>query len=115
MVIERLSGSDGKEGITIAADLLYSACCNSCTHGYDKIDIVFTEADMTCALREAGGSGPEPDLLLVYGPVRCHLGFPAWRLRYTEIIHMGPLKSMKYSSIVKMLYNFSQKRQNYGK
>ncbi|KAH0877944.1 hypothetical protein HID58_065338, partial [Brassica napus] len=24
-------------------------------------------------------------LLLVYGPVRSHLGFPAWRLRYTEI------------------------------
>ncbi|RZC29403.1 hypothetical protein D0Y65_001118 [Glycine soja] len=32
------------------------------------------------------GKGPEPDLLLVYGPVRSHLGFPAWRLRYTEIM-----------------------------
>ncbi|XP_022557891.1 uncharacterized protein LOC106431569 [Brassica napus] len=25
-------------------------------------------------------------LLLVYGPVRSHLGFPVWRLRYTEIV-----------------------------
>ncbi|MCH87335.1 nogo-B receptor-like, partial [Trifolium medium] len=30
--------------------------------------------------------GPEPDLLLVYGPVRSHLGFPPWRIRYTEIV-----------------------------
>lgn len=33
-----------------------------------------------------GSGGPEPDLLLVYGPTRSHLGFPAWRLRYTEIV-----------------------------
>ena len=28
----------------------------------------------------------EPELLLVFAPVRCHLGFPAWRMRYTEIM-----------------------------
>jgi hypothetical protein len=28
---------------------------------------------------------------------------------------MGPLKSMKYGAIVKALYNFSKKHQNYGK
>lgn len=33
-----------------------------------------------------GSGGPDPDLLLVYGPARCHLGFPAWRIRYTEIV-----------------------------
>ncbi|KAL6628980.1 hypothetical protein ACP70R_028745 [Stipagrostis hirtigluma subsp. patula] len=114
MVVECLSGSDGKEAIAKAANLLYSANYNCSTHGYGKINIVFTEADMACALRSVGGGGPEPDLLLVYGPVRCHLGFPAWRLRYTEIMHMGPLKSMKYGSIVKVLYQFSRKHQNYG-
>ncbi|KAL6888317.1 hypothetical protein ACP4OV_009343 [Aristida adscensionis] len=114
MVIECLSGSDGKEGIAKATNLLYSAYRNSYTHGYGKNNIVFTEADMAYALRTVGSSGPEPDLLLVYGPVRCHLGFPAWRLRYTEIMHMGPLKSVKYGAIVKVLYQFSQKRQNYG-
>jgi len=92
MVIECLSGSDGKEGIAKAANLLYSASCKGCnnyatyTHGYDKMDTVFTEADMASALRAVGSGGPELDLLLVYGPVRCHLGFPSWRLRYTEIM-----------------------------
>ncbi|KAF8691411.1 hypothetical protein HU200_040549 [Digitaria exilis] len=92
MVIECLSGSHGKEGIAKAASLLYSVSCKGCnkyttnTRGYEKIDTVFTEADMACALRAVGSGGPEPDLLLVYGPVRCHLGFPAWRLRYTEIM-----------------------------
>ena len=33
-----------------------------------------------------GSGGADPDLLLIYGPTRCHLGFPAWRLRYTEIV-----------------------------
>ncbi|KAG2656753.1 hypothetical protein PVAP13_1KG104000 [Panicum virgatum] len=57
MVIECLSGSDGKEGIAKAANLLYSASCKGCnnyatyTHGYDKMDTVFTEADMASALR----------------------------------------------------------------
>ncbi|OEL24123.1 hypothetical protein BAE44_0014863 [Dichanthelium oligosanthes] len=69
MVLECISGSDGKEGIAKAASILYSASCKGLayTHGY-KIDTVFTEADMACALRAAGGGGPEPDLLLVYGP-----------------------------------------------
>ncbi|XP_048533213.1 dehydrodolichyl diphosphate synthase complex subunit NUS1-like isoform X1 [Triticum urartu] len=114
MAIECLSGSDGKEGIAKAANLLCSDFCNRNTHGHNKLDNAFTEADMVCALREVGSGGPEPDLLLVYGPVRCHLGFPAWRLRFTEIMHMGSLKSMKYGSIVKALHRFSHKYQNYG-
>lgn len=96
--MECLSGSDGKEAIAKAANLLYSASSKGCnsyttyTRGYDKMDTVFTEAHMASALSAVGCGGPEPDLILVYGPVRCHLGFPAWRLRYTEIMHMGPLK-----------------------
>lgn len=29
--------------------------------------------------------------------------------------HMGPLKSMRYGSLLKAIYNFSMVRQNYGK
>ncbi|KAG2542763.1 hypothetical protein PVAP13_9NG660000 [Panicum virgatum] len=115
MVIECLSGSDGKEGIAKAANLLCSTYLNGDTHGNGKREPTFTEADMASALKAVGCGGPEPDLLLMYGPARCHLGFPAWRLRYTEIMHMGPLNSMKYGAIVKALYNFSKKYQNYGK
>ncbi|XP_066356412.1 uncharacterized protein [Miscanthus floridulus] len=115
MVIDCLSGSDGKEGIAKAASLLCSTYFIGDTHGDGKRKPAFTEADMASALKAVGCGGPEPDLLLMYGPARCHLGFPAWRLRYTEITYMGPLKSMKYGAIVKALYNFSKKHQNYGK
>uniref|UniRef100_A0A0A9DHJ9 ditrans,polycis-polyprenyl diphosphate synthase [(2E,6E)-farnesyldiphosphate specific] n=1 Tax=Arundo donax TaxID=35708 RepID=A0A0A9DHJ9_ARUDO len=115
MVIDCLSGSDGKEGIAKAANLLFSPYINGDTHENGKKEPVFTEADMASALKAVGCGGPEPDLLLMYGPARCHLGFPAWRLRYTEIMHMGPLKSMKYGAVVKAFYNFSKKYQNYGK
>ncbi|WVZ55844.1 hypothetical protein U9M48_006452 [Paspalum notatum var. saurae] len=109
MVIDCLSGSDGKEGIATAANFLCSTYFNGDTHGDGKREPAFTEADMASALKTVGFGGPEPDLLLVYGPARCHLGFPAWRLR-----HMGPLKSMKCGAIVKTLYNFSKKNQNYA-
>ncbi|KAH1066935.1 hypothetical protein J1N35_031922 [Gossypium stocksii] len=57
----------------------------------------------------SGSGGPEPDLLLVYGPARCHLGFPACRIKYTEIVHMGPLKPMNYGSLIKAIYKFTMK------
>uniref|UniRef100_A0A0E0KA24 ditrans,polycis-polyprenyl diphosphate synthase [(2E,6E)-farnesyldiphosphate specific] n=1 Tax=Oryza punctata TaxID=4537 RepID=A0A0E0KA24_ORYPU len=114
MTIEYISGSDGKDGIAKAASLLCSTCVNSNRNTCGNDEIVFTEADMSGALKAIGCGGPEPDLLLVYGPARCHLGFPAWRLRYTEIMHMGPLNSMKYGAIVKAFYKFSKKYQNFG-
>ncbi|KAH0977385.1 hypothetical protein GBA52_027104 [Prunus armeniaca] len=39
-----------------------------------------------CLYDTEGCRGPDPDLLLVYGPARCYLGFPAWRIRYTKIV-----------------------------
>ncbi|KAK7258640.1 hypothetical protein RIF29_24221 [Crotalaria pallida] len=43
---------------------------------------------LVCLLpKHTGFQGPEPDLLLVHGPVRCLLGFPAWRMLYTDIIN----------------------------
>ncbi|TVU48065.1 hypothetical protein EJB05_07687, partial [Eragrostis curvula] len=114
MVIECISGSDGRDGIAKAASLLCSAYLNGDTQENGKREPGFTEADMASALKAVGCGGPEPDLLLMYGSARCHLGFPAWRLRYTEIMHMGPLKSMKYGAVVKALYTFSKKHQNYA-
>ncbi|KAM3230419.1 hypothetical protein ACQJBY_060916 [Aegilops geniculata] len=123
MTIECISGSDGKEGIAKAASLLCSTYLSGDSYTQENVksednvknEPVFTETDMASALKSIGCAGPEPDLLLVYGPARCHLGFPTWRLRYTEIMHMGPLKSMKYGAIVKAFHNYSKKHQNYGK
>ncbi|CAK9154057.1 unnamed protein product [Ilex paraguariensis] len=110
MALEFASLSDGKEAAARAANFLF---VKYYLGGADKKPI-FTESLMAEALKAVGCKVTEPDLLLVYGPARCHLGFPAWRLRYTEIVHMGPLKSMKYGSLIKVIRKFTMVRQNYG-
>ncbi|XP_020242317.1 dehydrodolichyl diphosphate synthase complex subunit Nus1-like isoform X2 [Asparagus officinalis] len=112
--IELLSSSDCKQGAAKAANFLLSNYLKGDTEGCNKTEPTFTEADISAALKSVGFDGPEPDLLLVYGPARCHLGFPAWRMRYTEIVHMGHLKSMKRGAIIKAIYDFTNKHQNYG-
>ncbi|KNA23080.1 hypothetical protein SOVF_028030 [Spinacia oleracea] len=106
--LEFVSLTDGKEGVVEAANLLFLKYKD----GGDKPK--FTEPLLDEALGLVGCSGPDPDLLLNYGPARCHLGFPAWRMRYTEIVHMGYLKSKKYGSLIKAIYRFTTIRQNYG-
>lgn len=114
MTVELLSSIDSKEGVVKAANFLFSNHLKGDVEPCNKLEPKFSESDMTAVLKAVGCDGPDPDLLLVYGPARCHLGFPAWRMRYTEIVHMGALKSMKYGAIVKAIYDFSNKRQNYG-
>ncbi|RXH88253.1 hypothetical protein DVH24_042324 [Malus domestica] len=115
MALEFSSFSDGKEAVTKAANLLFAKYLKLANLVGDHEEKIFTEPNMDEALKAIGCRGPDPDLLLVYGPARCHLGFPAWRIRYTEIIHMGELKCMKYGSLIKAIYRFTTVRQNYGK
>ncbi|XP_010546784.1 PREDICTED: dehydrodolichyl diphosphate synthase complex subunit nus1-like [Tarenaya hassleriana] len=110
ITLEFISSSDNKDAVAKAANILLQRCLKSIDSGEN----VFTETHLREALKAVGDSGQEPDLMLVYGPVRCHLGFPAWKLQYTEIVHMGPLKSMKYGSLVKEIHKFTRVRQNYG-
>ncbi|XVE49411.1 hypothetical protein DITRI_Ditri01bG0080600 [Diplodiscus trichospermus] len=114
MVLEFASFSDGKEAVVKAANVLFMKYLKSGATDKNQEEQIFTESQMANALKTVGSGGPEPDLLLIYGPARCHLGFPAWRIRYTEILHMGPLKSMKYGSLIKAIYRFTMVRQNYG-
>ncbi|PPR90023.1 hypothetical protein GOBAR_AA30655 [Gossypium barbadense] len=124
MTLEFASFSDGKEAVAKAANVLFMKYLKSGSTSSYQGEQIFTESQMGEALKTVGlcylsdllgGNGPEPDLLLVYGPARCHLGFPAWRIRYTEIQHMGPLKSMKYGSLIKAIYKFTMVQQNYVK
>ncbi|XP_009615924.1 uncharacterized protein [Nicotiana tomentosiformis] len=108
--LEFVSFADSKPAVAKAANLLFVKHYASTKPGKPNI----TESDMSEALQAAGYEGREPDLLLVYGPVRCHMGFPAWRIRYTEIEHMGPLKSMKFGSLIKTIHKFTKVHQNYG-
>ncbi|KAK8636520.1 hypothetical protein V6N13_124266 [Hibiscus sabdariffa] len=115
MTLEFVSFSDGKEAVVKAANVLFMKYSKSGATDQNQKDKIFTESQMSNTLITVGSGGPKPDLLLVYGPARCHLGFPAWRIPYTEIVHMGPLKSMNYGSLVKAIYKFTMVQPNYGK
>ncbi|KAJ9152675.1 hypothetical protein P3X46_026218 [Hevea brasiliensis] len=114
MTVEFASSSDGKEAITRAANVLFMKYLKYAKTGVGKEEPCFTEDQMDEALKAIGYKGPEPDLLLIYGPVRCHLGFSPWRLRYTEMVHMGPLRYMNLGSLKKAIHRFTTVQQNYG-
>ncbi|KAL7118808.1 hypothetical protein ACP275_02G024600 [Erythranthe tilingii] len=108
--LEVISFSDGKQAVAKAADVLLKKHYSSSNTEKPKL----TESDMTDALGAIGYGEPDPDLMLIYGPARCHMGFPAWRIRYTEIVHMGPLKSMKIGALIKAIHRYTMVHQNYG-
>ncbi|CAK9142588.1 unnamed protein product [Ilex paraguariensis] len=82
IALEFVSFLDGKEAVAKAANLLFDKYYLA----GDQEKPIFTESIMVEALKAIGCVETEPDLMLVYGPTRCHLGFPAWRIRYTEIV-----------------------------
>ncbi|KAK6136778.1 hypothetical protein DH2020_029491 [Rehmannia glutinosa] len=110
MSLEVISFSDSKHAVAKAANFLFKKHYLSANTEKPKL----TEPDMADALEALGYGALEPDLMLIYGPARCHLGFPAWRIRYTEMVHMGPLKSMKFGAIIKAIHRFTTVHQNYG-
>ncbi|KAL8542902.1 hypothetical protein ACS0TY_003690 [Phlomoides rotata] len=80
--LEVISFTDAKHAVAKAANVLLKKHYLSANS--EKTEL--TESDMAEALGAIGYGAPEPDLMLIYGPTRCHLGFPAWRMRYTEIV-----------------------------
>ncbi|XP_010476108.1 PREDICTED: dehydrodolichyl diphosphate synthase complex subunit nus1 [Camelina sativa] len=114
LALEFISSSDNKEAVMKAANILLQDYLKSSRPENDKGENFFTETHLNEALRVVGENVHAPDLLLVYGPIRSHLGFPAWRLRYTEIVHMGSLNYMRYGSLLKAIHKFTGVHQNYG-
>ncbi|AES93772.2 undecaprenyl pyrophosphate synthetase family protein, putative [Medicago truncatula] len=115
MTLEFVSYVDGKEAVAKAANLIFVENLKRHNLGGELDYQALLEPHLNQALQIVGCKGPEPDLLLVYGPVRSHLGFPAWRIQYTEIVHMGSLNFMRHGSLIKAIYNFTKVHQNYGK
>ncbi|XP_057426888.1 uncharacterized protein LOC130720277 isoform X2 [Lotus japonicus] len=109
MTLEFISYVDGKEAVAKAANLTFEENLKRHNLGGELDGQILLEQQLNEALQIVGGKGPEPDLLLVYGPVRSHLGFPAWRIR-----HMGSLNSMRYGSLIKVIHNYTKVHQNYG-
>ncbi|KAG6547573.1 hypothetical protein Mapa_011022 [Marchantia paleacea] len=114
--VELLSLQDGKQSLVRAAR-------NVCENAY-KLHYAnrhqstlpkLTEQDVNDSLQVSGCEGPDPDLLLLFGKTRSLHGFPPWRLRLTEIVHMGPLEQMSASSLVAALKEFATKTHRYGR
>ncbi|XP_024960134.1 dehydrodolichyl diphosphate synthase complex subunit nus1-like isoform X2 [Cynara cardunculus var. scolymus] len=95
MDFEFVSISDGKEAVAKAANVLFKKYYLD----GDTEKPFFTETYLNDALKALA---------------RCHLGFPAWRIRYTEMVHMGPLKYKKHGLILKAIHKFTKVKQNYG-
>ncbi|KAL4314814.1 hypothetical protein AHAS_Ahas15G0122700 [Arachis hypogaea] len=94
MTLEFVSYADGKEAMVKAANFIFVENLKRQNFGGEIDGQVISEPLLNEALKVVGCKGPEPDLLLVYGPVRSHLGFPAWRIRYTEIVATSLLNSI---------------------
>ncbi|KAJ1397560.1 Decaprenyl diphosphate synthase-like superfamily [Sesbania bispinosa] len=86
MTLEFVSYVDGRETVAKAANLIFLDNLKRHNLGGELDGQILLEPLLNTAIQISGSKGPEPDLLLVYGPVRSHLGFPAWRIRYTEIV-----------------------------
>ncbi|KAG4925186.1 hypothetical protein JHK87_050726 [Glycine soja] len=86
MTLKFLSHADGREAVAKAANLIFVENLKQHKLGGELDLQILLEPQLNKALQIVGSKGPEPGLLLVYGPVKSHLGFPAWRLRYTEIM-----------------------------
>ncbi|KAJ1391207.1 Decaprenyl diphosphate synthase-like superfamily [Sesbania bispinosa] len=86
MTLEFVSYVDGREAVAKAANLIFMDNSKRHNLGGEPDGQILLEPRLNGAIQIASSKGPEPDLLLVYGPVRSHLGFSAWRIRYTEIV-----------------------------
>jgi ditrans,polycis-polyprenyl diphosphate synthase len=68
MTLECISGSDGKEGIAKAANLLCSTYLNGDRSGHENVksESVFTETDMASALKSVGTLKQPPFSCMIY-------------------------------------------------
>ncbi|KAJ1427393.1 Decaprenyl diphosphate synthase-like superfamily [Sesbania bispinosa] len=86
MTLEFVSYVDGRETVAKAANLIFMDNLKRHNLSGEHDGQIFLEPRLNEAIQIVGSKGSELDLLLVYGPVRSHLGFPAWRIRYIEIV-----------------------------
>ncbi|MCO5583795.1 hypothetical protein L7F22_037709 [Adiantum nelumboides] len=107
--VELICLQDGKRAIVEAAR---NICCKSWQLGALSN---LREDDVDISLKEIGGIGPDPDLLLLFSSSRCLQGYPPWRLRLTEIQYIGSIKNASEQTIFAALDEFSYKNHRYGK
>lgn len=58
---------------------------------------------------------PDPELMLVFGPMNSTAGFSPWHLRLTELAYLGTLKRIHCSIYVSALAKYSGIEQRFGK
>lgn len=109
-----ISPLDGKEAICRATQLITKAVKSGSLKEED-VD----QAILHNMLSSPDGElWPSPDLIMNFTDVPANLGYPAWHLRYAEIVNVGRLGSGMptiWSQFYGALRSFSKTVQRYGK
>ncbi|CCF60739.1 hypothetical protein KAFR_0L01300 [Kazachstania africana CBS 2517] len=106
--ISLLSNRDGRETIVD----LTKTMADLCTQGsLDLSDVTMdlVDSELTQLV------GPEPDLLVYFGPSLDLQGFPPWHIRLTEFYWEPDNTEVTYSVFIRALKKFSSCKMNVGK
>lgn len=106
--ISLLSSRDGRETIVDLTKTMADLCASR--------ELKLTDITMKLVDKELGQLvGPEPDLLLYFGPSLDLQGFPPWHIRLTEFHWEKDNDAVIYSVFIRGLQKYSACKINVGK
>lgn len=106
--ISLLSNRDGRETIVDLTKTMADLCASQ--------ELKLTDITMKLVDKELNHLvGPEPDLLLYFGPSLDLQGFPPWHLRLTELHWERDNDAVVYSVFIRGLQKYSACKINVGK
>lgn len=106
--ISLLSRIDGKPTIVELARAIGELTANNELQS-DEITVKLIDSEL-CDL-----VGPEPDLLVCFGPVLDLQDYPPWHIRLTEMYWEPDNNSVNYAVFIRALMKYAQSRVNLGK
>ena len=106
--VSLLSSRDGRETIVDLTKTMAELCAaNELKVSDITMDLVDSELTQLV--------GPEPDLLLYFGPSLDLQGFPPWHIRLTEFYWEPDNNTVAYSIFIRGLKNYAGAKMNVGK
>jgi dehydrodolichyl diphosphate syntase complex subunit NUS1 len=103
-----LSAEDGRDSLVdltkTLAEMSQRSKLSSNDISVDLVDAELSESVM-----------PEPDLLVLFGPMVELSGYPPWQVRLTEIFHVEDNHGVGYQVFLRALYNFANAQMRFGR
>lgn len=106
--VSLLSNRDGRETIVDLTKTMADLCVNN-EMKLSDITMKLVDSELTQLV------GPEPDLLLYFGPSLDLQGFPPWHIRLTEFYWEEDNDQVTYSVFIRGLKSYSTCKINVGK